>query len=251
MPAALWDPAAFLLALGRIGGLFAAVPIPGARWMADPARVVFVVGLTTALAPLWPQARPAGPGQLVLWLAVELVFGLGVGLALGVAAEALVFSAQAMALQAGYAYASSIDPASQADSPVLQVLAQLTANLLFFSAGIDHVAVRAIARSLEAFPPGAAAAPAPWMELAARAGAAMLELGLRLALPVIGLLVLTDLALSLASRIQAQLQLLSLAFPVKMLMTLVVLAATAPLAAWIYRAGAARAAALLRIPGLG
>ena len=219
--------------------------------MADPARIVFVVGLTTALAPLWPQARPGASGELVLWILVELAFGLGVGLALGLAAEALVFGAQAMALQAGYAYASTIDHASQADSPVLQVLAQLAANLLFFSTGMDHLAVRAIARSLETFPPGAALAPASWMELAARGGAAMLELGLRLALPVVGLLLLTDLALSLASRVQAQLQLLSLAFPLKMLMTLVVLAATAPLAAWVYRTGGLRAAALLRMTGLG
>jgi len=46
--------------------------------------------------------------------------------------------------------------------------------------------------------------------------------GLRLAFPVVALLVMVDVALALVGRVNAQLQLLSLAFPVKMALTLVV-----------------------------
>jgi flagellar biosynthetic protein FliR len=47
--------------------------------------------------------------------------------------------------------------------------------------------------------------------------------GVRLALPIVALLVMVDVALALLGRINAQLQLLSLAFPAKMLTTLILL----------------------------
>ncbi len=239
----------FLLVLARVAGLFAAIPIPGARSMAEPARIWLVIALTTGLAPLWPTATPAGAGQLALWLLAEASFGLTVGLLLGFVAETLVFGVQSIALQAGFSYASTIDPASQADSSVLQLLSQLAANLLFFATGLDQAAVRAMARSLEQFPPGAVWNGWAWMPLVTAGGAAMLELGLRLALPVAGLLLLADLTLALASRLQSQLQLLTLAFPLKMLLALALLAALAPLAAWIHRAAASGALAGLRAAG--
>lgn len=243
-------PWGFLLALARVGGLFGTIPIPGSRLLADPARVMFVVALTVGLSPVWPKAVPASAGELALWLATELAFGLGTGLVLGFAAESIVLSAQALALQAGFSYASTIDPASQADSSVLQLLAQISANLLFFASGMDHMAIRALARSLELFPPGAPMAALPWMDAVIRGGSTMLETGLRLALPVLGLLLLTDLCLALASRIQVQLQLLSLAFPLKILIALAVLAASWPLVAWAYRVCAARGLSLLKAVGV-
>ena len=54
-------------------------------------------------------------------------------------------------------------------------------------------------------------------------------MGVRLALPVVALLVMVDVALALLGRLNAQLQLLSLAFPAKMLTALVVLSWVAAL----------------------
>lgn len=241
----------FLLVLVRVAGLMVAVPVPGAWALAGPARALFALAIAASLAPLWPQATPEGIGELALWMGTEAAFGLGVGLALGFAVETLLFGAQSVALQAGFSYASMIDPNSQANSSVLQLLAQLTANLLFFAAGLDHAALRAFARSLEAFPPGAGWEGQRWVEALAAGGTAMAELGLRLALPVAGLLLLTDAALALASRIQGQLQLLTLAFPLKMLMALAALAALAPVTVWIHRAAARVAIESLRRLGLG
>jgi flagellar biosynthetic protein FliR len=244
-------PFGFLLVLTRVAGLFVAVPLPGAWAVAAPARALFALALALSLAPLWPRVVPRGIGELALWLGTEAAFGLGVGLVLGFAAETLLFAAQSMALQAGFSYASMIDPGSQANSSVLQLLAQLTVNLLFFAAGLDHAALRAIARSLETFPPGSQWNGPAWLDAIQAGGTAMMDLGLRLALPVAGLLLLADLTLALASRLQAQLQLLSMAFPLKMLLALVSLAALAPVVVWAHRAGARVALASLRALGLG
>ena len=52
---------------------------------------------------------------------------------------------------------------------------------------------------------------------------------MRLALPVVALLVMVDVALALMGRLNAQLQLLSLAFPAKMLLALLMLSWVAAL----------------------
>ncbi len=61
-------------------------------------------------------------------------------------------------------------------------------------------------------------------------------MGVRLALPVVALLVMVDVALALMGRLNAQLQLLSLAFPAKMLTALLVLSWVAALFPRILRA---------------
>jgi flagellar biosynthetic protein FliR len=78
----------------------------------------------------------------------------------------------------------------------------------------------------------------------------MLVTGVRLALPLAGLLLLIDLSLALLGRMQQQLQLLSLAFPVKMLAALGILAALSPLLPRLFAAAAQRTlAALWRLLG--
>ena len=60
-----------------------------------------------------------------------------------------------LGLQAGYAYASTIDPNTEADSGILLVFAQLMAGLLFFALGLDREVLRLFAQSLDKIPPGA------------------------------------------------------------------------------------------------
>jgi flagellar biosynthetic protein FliR len=214
----------FLLVLARMSGLVSLIPLPGLHHGPGAARLVLALALTAALKPAWPQVpAEVTAGYFISAMVVEASLGLGIGLAVGYVSEAFVCAAQAIALQAGYAYASAIDPTSEADSGVLPIAAQLMAGLMLLGTGLDRAVVRALGRSLSAWPPGSGIWPEQWAELPALGGA-MFDLTLRLALPVFALLLLTDLAVGLLGRLQAQMQLLSLGFPVKMLMSLVLLA---------------------------
>jgi flagellar biosynthetic protein FliR len=132
-------------------------------------------------------------------------------------------AAQILGLQAGYAYAQTIDPSTQADSGILLVLAQLVAGMLFFALGLDREVLRLFAQSLDMVPPGAYVFGPSTAQLMIRLGANLFAIGLRLALPVVALLLLVDVALALLGRLNQQLQLLHLAFPAKMLTALMVL----------------------------
>jgi|WetSurMetagenome_2_1015567.scaffolds.fasta_scaffold159759_2 flagellar biosynthesis protein FliR len=232
----------FMLVLARVAGIAAFAPIPGSRAVPQVARVVLLVAFTLALFPLWPKldAAQATPPRLLAWMLAEATIGLGIGLVAGFVAESIVFGLQAISVQAGYSYSSSIDPNSEADSGVLQVLGQLAANLLFFTTGMDRRIFLTVGRSLEAWPPGVLPFGPGESKTFISLGGSMMEAGLRLALPIAGLLLLTDITLALLGRLQPQLQLLSLSFPVKMLGTLLLLAVLAPSMLLIYRKGLER-----------
>jgi flagellar biosynthetic protein FliR len=215
----------FLLVLARVGGALVFVPLPGATAVLAPARAVLAVAFTLALVSRWPvlAGPPTGLGVLVCWVAAEAALGLAIGVAVAIVLEAFTLAAQVMGLQAGYAYASTIDPNTQADSGILLVFVQLIAGLLFFALGLDRQVLRLFADTLERIPPGQFAPGAAHAEALVRLGANVFTFGVRLALPVVGLLILLDVALALVGRLHQQLQLLSLAFPMKMLTALLVL----------------------------
>jgi len=114
-------------------------------------------------------------------------------------------------------------------------VSQLAAGLLFFTLGLDREIIRAFARSLDAFPAGSFALAPAGAEQILRLASGMFSVGLRLAMPAIALLLLVDLALALLGRLNAQLQLLVLAFPVKMMAAIALLATLAVLFPRVYR----------------
>jgi flagellar biosynthetic protein FliR len=221
---------AFLLVLARVSGLLVFLPLPVLPAVPQSARILLAILMTVALFPVWPilPAVEAPFGQTLVWAISECGFGLAVGLAVSFLTEGFQMAAQSIGLQAGYAYASTSDPSSQADASVLQVITMLITNLLIFSFGIDHQLIRILAASFLRFPAGSWTPSLQSMDGILQLGSTMLSTGLRLALPVIALLLLIDVALGLMGRIQQQLQLLSLAFPAKMVAALALLAVLAP-----------------------
>jgi len=207
----------FLLVLARVSGVFALAPLPGLQSAPKLARIVLSVVITLSLFSLWPRvdAAKADIGRLVIWILPEIAVGITIGLGVAFLLEVFLMAAQLVSLNAGFSFAQTIDPTTQAESGVLLVFAQLAGGLIFFALGLDREVIRTLAYSLETHPAGASLT-APAAEAMLRLGGDMLALAVRLALPCIALLLLTDIALGLLGRINGQLQLLTLAFPIKM-----------------------------------
>jgi flagellar biosynthetic protein FliR len=246
IPAGL--PLAFGLVLARVGGVFFFLPLPVRDAVPGIARVVFSCAAALALFPQWPQVDPrsVSTGAFAASLASEATFGLAAGLLAGFLAESLTMGAQLLGLQAGYGYASVIDPTTQADSDVLQVVARLTGGLLFFAFGLDGQVLRAIGLSLERHPPGHFVLTRTLVETVMTLGGNIFALGLRLAFPVIGFLLLVEIALALVGRLSSSLQLSHSSTPLKMLFTLAALAAVLKILPGLYLSYAEQLFAALR-----
>jgi flagellar biosynthetic protein FliR len=211
----------FLLVIARIGGAFIFVPLPGVRNTPEPIRIVLILAMTMALYPVWPAvAQNLGALEFCGLILIEAAFGLCVGLFVAFLSEIGLLFGQICGLQAGFSYASTIDPESQADSPVLSVIAQTVSALLFVTLGLHRHVIRLFAESLERVPPGKLFIDRAWGDIVIHAAGSLLSVGLRLALPIVGLMLMVDVTLALLSRINSQLQLITMAMPLKILAAL-------------------------------
>ncbi len=145
---------AFLLVLARMLGVFVFIPMPFKDAGPSLSRVVMALGCTIALYPRWPtvQVSELSLTTMLALLASDTALGVSVGLMVSFLSEAFTVGARSLALQAGYGYASVIDPVTAADSDVLGVLAQTLAGLLFFTLNLHRVLIRIFADSLETYP---------------------------------------------------------------------------------------------------
>ncbi len=225
----------FLFTLARVSGVFAFLPLASFRAAPEAAKIVLSRAFTVILWPEWksPAHVPAvagianeSVGRIVAGLAGEMVLGLAIGLTVAIVLELFQVAAQIVSLQAGFGFASTIDPTSGADSTVLITLAQLTAGLMFFAVGGDRILVRVLADSIRLCPPESFTLKSGWAEAIIRFSGTIFSAGLRLAAPVIALLLLADVSLAVLGRMQSQLHLVSLTMPVKLAVTMLLLSVT-------------------------
>jgi flagellar biosynthesis protein FliR len=216
----------FLLVLARVSGAFVFVPLPGIKAGPELPRGVLALSLTFVLFSRWPaiDASTVSVGTLIGWLLSEAGMGIAIGLAVAFLGEGFQMGAQIISLQAGYTFATTIDPSSGADSSVLLSIAQLGAGLLFFATGLDRQVLMVFAQSISTHPPGQFAVSTSVVNALIEMGASVFTTGLRLVLPLLGLLLMVEISLALLARLNAQLQLMMLSFPIKMLLSLTLLA---------------------------
>jgi flagellar biosynthetic protein FliR len=218
----------FLFTLARVSGVFAFLPLAAFRSAPESARIVLSLAMTLMLHADWktPAGSEPAVGAIVSGLAAEAGLGLAIGVALGIVFEVFQMAAQSVSMMAGLGYASTVDPTSGADSTVLLTVSQLTAGLLFFATGADRLLVRALGESLRLAPPQSFALNKAWAYALIQFAATIFSSGLRLAAPLIALLLLADASLAILGRMQQQLHLISLTMPLKLAATMLILSAT-------------------------
>jgi flagellar biosynthetic protein FliR len=217
----------FLLTLTRTGSALFLLPLPAFKDLAVPARIVLIAGVTFALLPVWPVVHldPLSGSQFFLAVLTESAFGLLLGLAMSFLNGTFQLAAQTISMQAGFSFASTIDPTSQADITVFQMLSQLVSGLLFFSLGIHRELFRLLAYSFDVFSPDKNVLNQASLSTVVSLGATMFATGLRLGFPVVALLLLAEVALAVLGRLHSQLHLIMLTFPIKTALSFAFLAA--------------------------
>ena len=220
----------YTLLLARTTAFVVFVPIPGMRSFPAPAKITLALTLTFVLTPLATAgiatdilSTPATIWTLTGLILSEAVFGLAVGAAVALLIEAFGLAAQILGFQAGYSYVNMVDPTTQVDATILNVFLTLLGSLLFFAFDLHLYVIRAFAESLRSWPLGSFRTKPADALMMIRLGGSVVETGVRLAAPVIALLLLVDLTLGLLNQVNSRLQLLTLAFPAKIIAAIALL----------------------------
>ena len=222
--------AAYLFPLARILGLIAAAPVFNNA--ALPMRIKLLAGLavTVALVPVLPPLPAIAPGS---WsgLAVMLQQGLiciAMGFTLRVVFAGIDLAGELIGLQMGLGFAVFYDPQNAAQSPIVAELAGLLALLIFLALNGHLMTLGLLAESFSVLPVGHAPFAAAGWETLLRWASGIFSIGVLLALPLIGALLIANIALGVLTKVAPTLNLFAVGFPVTLMAGFAVLALTMP-----------------------
>lgn len=238
MPAEIFNTGPLLqvasLAL-RLSAMLVFLPLPGFKSLPAAARVLLALALAAVLAASAPPVafQPLTGPEFLIRLLADLLTGVSIGMVSSLVVEAFNFAGQVISVQAGFSYASTIDPFSESDTGILPSIFSLAANLLLFHSPLYAELIRALMGGLLRSPDQVALRAPETARILIGFSAHCLGIGIKLALPIIALLFLADLCIGLFGRLQPQIQFLSMSFAVKLLGTMAAVAALMPALRWL------------------
>ena len=166
-----------------------------------------------------------GLDRWILYVLKESLIGAAIGYAMGVVLWALAAVGELIDVQAGFNNAQIFDPfAGHAAGPVSVLTSQL-GIMLFVAFGGLQVFLQLLYESLRLWPPASfqPELSAAFRDLAVSTSGSLLELAARLAVPLIGALLIVELGIGLINRAAPQFNAFYFALPVKALAALLVL----------------------------
>ena len=147
----------FALVLGRVAGIFAAMPSFGGQTVPMNIKVLTALMITLVCFPvlkITPPPMPADVFSLGLLALSEVAVGLTLALVAQMVFSAVEFGGQIIGMQMGLTIASIIDPSRGGQVQLMSVLQSLLATLLFLALDVHHVFIRAIIESFSIIPIG-------------------------------------------------------------------------------------------------
>ncbi|MFY9973752.1 MAG: flagellar biosynthetic protein FliR [Chromatiaceae bacterium] len=213
---------AFLWPFVRIAAMLSAMPLIGGRLLPVRVRLVLALALTWVLLPVVgpvPRLDPLSPAA-VLVVVNQVLIGAAMGLALQVMFNALVVGGQIIGASMGLGFASVVDPQNGIQVPVVSQLYFLLGALIFLALDGHLTVVELVARSFVSLPVDGPGLDPQQFRALALWGALLFSEGMRLALPVVSVVLLANLALGVATRAAPQLNVFALGFSITLMLGL-------------------------------
>jgi flagellar biosynthetic protein FliR len=221
---------AFLLATARSAAWLAISPPFSSRVIPAKVKALLAAALALLVTPqIAASAPPLEAGPLLGSLVQQVVIGVALGFVTALVFAAVQAAGDLIDLFGGFSLAFAFDPLMQTGNSVFGKLYGLLAVTLLFASSGHLLILRGFLSTYEALPLDASLSLGGLGELLARGIATMFVSALQIAGPLIAVLFLADVGMGLLTRVAPMLNVFSLAFPAKILLTLVLVGMTFPL----------------------
>lgn len=220
----------FIWPLTRILGLIMVAPVFGHR--AVPGRVKIGLGIFIALI-IAPTLPPMPDVSLGSWhglfiLVQQLLIGIAIGFIMRIVFAAVEAAGEIVGLQMGLGFASFFDPQSAGQTLVLARFFNMLALLVFLAVNAHLLLIGVLVDSFQTLPISPQPLSAAGFYNVAAFGSTVFAVGLQLALPLIAILLMTNLSLGILTRSAPQLNIFAIGFPITLGVGLIVLDLTLP-----------------------
>ena len=207
-------------------------PIFGAANVPVQIRILlsFMIGMvaTSSVSFELPTETAITVGNS-LFVMGEVVTGLAIGFALQLGYSSVLIAGETISNAMGLGFASMSDPQTGQSTPVIGQFLTIFATLLLLAIDGHLLLIAIIVKSYAALPPGFAMMGTDMIYSIVQFGGTLFSMGLLIALPVGGALILVQLMMGFLARTAPALNLFAVGIPVTITVGLVALAVTAPI----------------------
>ncbi|HEY4830534.1 MAG TPA: flagellar biosynthetic protein FliR [Solirubrobacteraceae bacterium] len=226
----------FFLVLARITPLFVVAPFFSSNMIPSPVKGVVAVAFSIGLTGIAMRGQhiPGDPLMVTGLVLVNMLVGLLLAFVIAGMFAAIQMAGGLADNVSGFSFGATVDPINGNQGGTFTELYGLIGVMLFIAIGGDAWILQGIARTFALVPLTKAPQIASVVSGAETATGSMFVAAVEVAAPVILALLITDVAFGLVSKVVPQLNVFSVAFPLKVGVSLLVVSASLPfLGGWM------------------
>ncbi len=207
----------------RVSGILVFAPFLGSSSIPPRIKGGLALALTLLLYPVCGRPLNLVASGWVHVVVGECALGLLIGLAANLAFEAAQMAGNILGVQMGYSLVNLIDPQTQVETPVLALLHQTIALLIFLHLNVHYWLLRAVARSFRYLPAGSAFPNGLACGAMLHAAGSIWLVGIQIAAPALAATVMADFALAFLGKASPQLPVMLMGMSVKSMLGMLAL----------------------------
>jgi flagellar biosynthesis protein FliR len=227
---------AFFLVLARVTPLFIIAPLFSSKQIPAQVRGIAAAGLAIGLAGVagHGQQIPTEPIQVAALTVEQLLVGILLSFTVAALMAAVQTAGGLADMVSGMSFGATVDPINGNPGGTFSEIYSLIGVMLFIAIGGDAWVLHGIARTFDLVPLTASPHLGAVVNAAEASVSALLVSAIEVAAPVILALLITDVAFGMVSKVVPQMNVFSVAFPLKVGVAIAVVAASLPfLGGWI------------------
>ncbi len=214
----------YLLVLARISIVLFMLPVFGATMIPNLAKAGFAMVISLLLytvVDVDPALFPDTVVETGVLLMSEAMIGLTLGLCVRLFFGSVQLAGQIIGFQMGFSMINVVDPQSGANVSIMEQLAYWSTLLIFLALNGHHIMILALIESFDLIQPGFFMMPEVMLAKILGLGTQMFVLAIKIGAPVIAALLFTSAAFGLTAKFSPQMNVMIVAFPLKIFVGLV------------------------------
>lgn len=216
----------FFLCLVRVAGCIMIYPTFSDNAVNTRTRMLVAFVLAVSIYPIVKDGMPPPPTQ-VSTLMMDVLKELSVGILMALAARfvmaAVSLAGELMGFMTGFQAASMFDPITGANSSALGIFLSLVAGVLLFAFNIHHIMIAGLAQSFSVIPVTEGLSLADSLAAVSAAISNMMEVGVKIAAPVMVIGFLGYVVFGIFNRMIPQLHVFFISLPLSIGVGLIIL----------------------------
>ncbi|MBP7933871.1 MAG: flagellar biosynthetic protein FliR [Phycisphaerae bacterium] len=219
---------AFMLVLARISGLMLTAPFFSGSIIPTQVKAILVLAVSAVVFPMaGPHTAVPVTMSTVVWGMVgELALGTIVGIGVSLVLTGVQMGVQLASQQAGMALGEAFNPMLETSLPVVSELYFFVSFTVFLAVGGHRAMIRALLDSFETLPLMGLRVDESMVLLMISLVTVAFTVAIRVAGPMMLALLMSFITLGFLSRTVPQLNILTVGFPAKMMLALLIMALT-------------------------